>query len=87
MVKKNWLLAMLTSVWFIYCRSRPERYNINKNILLLLLVKPPIVYLNAVRTCNSLIDTARGWQFICRNICRGCKYILYLLIILCICWL
>jgi hypothetical protein len=44
-------------------------------------VKPPIVYLDSARACNSLIDTPWECQFICRNICRGCKYILYLLII------
>jgi hypothetical protein len=49
-------------------------------------VKPHILYLDAVRTCNSLIDIPWGWQFICRNVYRGCKYIFYLLIILCTCW-
>jgi hypothetical protein len=33
-----------------------------------------------------LDNTPWGWHFICWNMCRGCKYILYLLIILCICW-
>jgi hypothetical protein len=40
--------------------------------------------------CNKYLrfldNTPWGWKFICRNICRSCKYILYLLIILCICW-
>jgi hypothetical protein len=41
--------------------------------------------------CNKslkfLDKTYRGWQFTCRNICGACKHTLYLLIILCICWL
>jgi hypothetical protein len=44
------------------------------------------VYLDAISTCSSLINTPWGWQFICLNISRGYKYILYVLIILCICW-
>jgi hypothetical protein len=27
-------------------------------------IKQPIVYLDAVRACNSLIDTPWGWQFL-----------------------
>ena len=45
------------------------------------------IYLDVKSSCNSLLKTLWRWQLVCWNICRGLKYILYMSIILCICWL
>jgi hypothetical protein len=44
------------------------------------------IFRGAVNTCNPLMTNPWRWQLICRNMCKGWKCILYLTIILCICW-
>jgi hypothetical protein len=65
----------------------PETFRIQGRNCVNLLGKFSTIFLDAVNTCSSLTNTPWRWQLVCRNICRGWKYILLLANNLVHCWL